>query len=196
MKLTDWAKKNGISYKTAWRWATSNKMPVPTVKSATGLYLVDEPVIKKNNVKCCAIYGRVSSQPQKQDLERQIERVKQFAISNGYVIDKVVAEIASGLNDKRKGLLALLTDNNVETIIVEHTDRLSRFGTNVIEAMLSAQGRNLVVVDKTELNDDMVKDLVDIITCFCAKLYGKRSGKNKAKKMIEQVQSNEHNTVE
>jgi putative resolvase len=195
MKLSTWAKKQGICYKTAWRWASSGKMPVPCVKTETGLFLVCEPEIKPSSQSKAGIYARVSSQPQKADLERQVERIKQFASANGYIVEKVVAEIASGLNDKRKGLLSLLTDTTIDVIICEHTDRLARFGTNTIEAMLNAYGRKLIVIDKTELNNDIVKDLVDIITCFCAKIYGKRSGKNKAKKLIEQVQS-ENNTVE
>jgi putative resolvase len=91
-----------------------------------------------------------------------------------------VSEVGSGLNGKRRALLRLLSDARVETIVVEHRDRLARFGSDYIEAALAASGRKLIVVDPSEMKDDLVADMISILTSFCARLYGKRSARNRA----------------
>ena len=96
-----------------------------------------------------------------------------------------VIEIGSGLNGHRPRLLKLLADRKVTTIIVEHRDRLARFGSDYIEAALAASGRKLVVVDPGEMKNDLVQDMIDVLTSFCARLYGKRSARNKAIKAVE-----------
>jgi predicted site-specific integrase-resolvase len=79
----------------------------------------------------------------------------------------------------------LLRDPSVTTIIVEHRDRFAGFAVEYIEASLSAQGRRLIVVDAAEVDDDLVRDMTEILTSFCARLYGKRAAANKARRMIE-----------
>jgi putative resolvase len=80
--------------------------------------------------------------------------------------------------------MRLLADPSVHTIVVEHRDRLARFGAEYIEAAMSASGRKVVVVDQTEMKDDLVQDMVDVLTSFCARLYGRRAAKNRAAKAL------------
>ena len=136
-----------------------------------------------------AIYARVSSSDQKNDLERQISRLVIFANAQKWVVAETVIEIGSALNGHRPRLKKLLLNSNIKTILVEHTDRLMCFGAEYVEATLAAQGRKLVVVDAGELKDDLVQDMIDVLTSFCARLYGRRSAKNKAKRAVESIQN-------
>ena len=102
------------------------------------------------------------------------------ATSNGHSIDRVVTEIGSGLNAKRRTSLALLTDPTVTTIVVEHRDRFVRFGSEYVAASSGANGRRLVVVDDTDVDDDLVRDTTEVLTSFCARLYGRRAGAHRA----------------
>jgi len=95
-----------------------------------------------------------------------------------------VSEIGSGLDGHRAKVMRLLADPAVRTIVVAHRDRLARFGAEYIEAALAAGGRKLVVVDQAERNDDRVQDMVDVLTSFCARLYGRRAAKNRAEKAL------------
>lgn len=183
MRLRQWAEQQGIHYLTAWRWAKDGKLPVPA-KLINNVWIIEEKQEKQEKV---VLYARVSSSKAKNDLQSQIERLKLFSMSRGYQISEVVSEISSGLNDNRKGLLRILTDQTITHIVVEHSDRLARFGTKIIEEMLKQNGCELVVIDKSEHDDDLVKDMIDIVTCFCSKLYGKRSGKNKRDKILEEL---------
>ena len=132
-------------------------------------------------------YARVSSAEQKPHLENQANRLWAHAGQNGIKLDTVVSEVASGLNDRRPKLRILLSDPTVHTIIVEHRERLARFGVGMVEAMLQARGGSLVVIDDTEVPDDLVRDITEILTCFCARLYGKRSAANRARRALEAV---------
>ena len=188
MKLKTWADSQGICYKTAWLWYKAGKLPVKAYQTKTGTIIVDcEEVSQKTSSSnhTAVVYARVSSHDQKTDLEAQAGRVAVWAATNGYMVTRVVTEIGSGLNPYRKQLMSLLADSSVGTIIVEHRDRLMPFGSEYIESSLSAQSRKLVIIDRGELNDDLVQDMVDVLTSFCARLYGKRSATNRAKKAME-----------
>ena len=184
MRLKEYARLHGICYHTALRWFHSGRLPVPAIQTETGVILI-EPKPETIVVEKAVIYARVSSHDQKTDLERQVERVRLFASSKGIVVADVISEIASGLNDKRKGFLKILSDPTISHILVEHKDRLGRFGVSGLDAVLRASGRTLVVADETESDLDLVQDFVDLATSFCAKIYGKRSAKNRAKRMME-----------
>ena len=118
-------------------------------------------------------------------LENQANRLWAYAGQNGMLLDDVVSEVASGLNDRRPKLRKLLSDPTVHTMIVEHRERLARFGVGMVEAMLQARGGALIVIDDAEVPDDLVRDMTEILTCFCARLYGKRSAANKARRAME-----------
>lgn len=140
MKLSDWAKRQGITYKTAWKWFHTGQLPVSARQLPTGTILVDipEPLAGKS-----VIYARVSSADQRSDLDRQVSRIVLFASDAGIPIDAVITEIGSALNGKRPKLLRVLADPDVHVILVEHKDRLMRFGCEYVEAALAAQGRRV-----------------------------------------------------
>ena len=189
MKLSTWAKKQGISYKTAWRLWKTGKLPLPAEQLATGTIIVKEPEASyEAGPSSVVLYARVSSSDQKQDLDRQLSRLVEVVTSKGLQVVKVIKEIGSGLNGKRTKLLTILRDPNVKTIVVEHKDRLARFGFEYLEALLSASGRRIIVVDETEMKDDLVQDMIDVLTSFYARLYGRRSAKNRAKKALKEIE--------
>lgn len=177
MKLSVWAKENGGSYRAALNWFHAGTLPVPAQQLATGTILVDPPVTETGVV---VAYCRVSSHDQKADLERQAGRVLTLSSECGIRIDRTVAEIGSGLNGRRTKLRKLLADPKVTTIVVEHRDRLARFGVEYLEAALAAHGRTVVILDDAELPDDLARDLTEVLTSMCARLYGRRSATRRA----------------
>lgn len=182
MKLSQWAKQQGISYTTAWRMWKNGRLPVPAEQMPTGTVIVHAELPKTIGV---ALYARVSSSDQKNDLDRQLARLTEFAVANKLSIVDAVKEVGSGMDGHRRGLLRLLRDPKAQTIIVEHRDRLMRFGFEYVESTLAAQGRSVMVMEPTELADDVVRDLHEVIVSMCARLYGKRSAKNRAKKAMD-----------
>jgi len=170
MKLSVWAKEQGISYKTAWRWWKAGTMPVPVVQLPSGTVIVHESKVIGGGV---ALYARVSSAEQKTDLDRQLARLLEFAIAQKMPIVASVKEIGSGLDGQRKGMMRLLGNAQVQTILVEHRDRLMRFGFEYVESALAAQ--------------DIVRDLHEVIVSMCSRLYGKRSAKNRAQKALDAI---------
>lgn len=186
MKLSDWAKRQGISYRTAWRWFKNGSLPVVAEQTKTGTILIKEHSLDANAV---AIYARVSSADQKKDLDQQIARLVLFANTRGWVVAQTITEIGSGLNGHRPKLMKLLANSDAKIILVEHKDRLMRFGAEYVEATLAAQGRRLVIADSSELKDDLVQDMIEVLTSFCARLYGRRFAKNRAKKAMDTIQN-------
>ncbi|MGH6815037.1 MAG: IS607 family transposase [Hyphomicrobiaceae bacterium] len=187
MKLSDWARRTGITYKTAHRWFQQGILPVPAEQLPTGTILVYPPAVPQTSG--VVLYARVSSADRKADLERQLARLVSYATSTGMAVVQSVTEIGSGLNGHRSRLLKLLRDPAATVIVVEHRDRLVRFGAEYIEAALAATGRRLVVVDEAEMKDDLVQDMIDILVSFCARLYGRRSAKNRAKRALASLAS-------
>ena len=181
MKLSDWARQNGIAYKTAWKWRKAGKLPIPARQMPTGTILVDVPERQDAGV---VLYARVSSADQQADLNRQVARLAAFAAEHGMKVAKVVAEVGSGLNGHRRGLLSVLRSPEYGGIVVEHRDRLARFGSEYMEAALAAQGRRLIVMDPAEVKDDLVQDMIEVLTSFCARLYGKRAARNRARRAV------------
>ncbi|MFV2022106.1 IS607 family transposase [Micromonospora sp. LOL_023] len=100
-------------------------------------------------------------------------------------VDDVVTEVGSALNGHRGKFLALLRDPAVSTIVVEHRDRFTRFGAECVEAALTAQGRRLPVVDHADVDDDLVSDVTEILTSMCARLYGRRTAADRARRAVE-----------
>ncbi|WP_326811822.1 IS607 family transposase [Streptomyces scopuliridis] len=182
MKLSEWAARNGVHYQTAWTWAKEGRMPVPVVQTPSGTWLVTEPAPQAAGR--VVAYCRVSSGDRKADLERQVARTVQGATAQGFTVADVVAEVGSGLNGRRRTLHRLLADPGVGTIVVEHRDRLARFGVEHLEAALSATGRRLVVLNPAETTDDLVPDITEVLTSMCARLYGRRSAKDRAVRAV------------
>lgn len=189
MKLSTWAKRQGVSYKTAWRLWRTGKLPVPAEQLATGTIILKEPEQPHDTEPSSVVlYARVSSSDQKQDLDRQISRLVEYVTSKDFKVRGAIKEIGSGLNGKRTKLLSALRNPDVRTIVVEHKDRLARFGFEYMEAVLASSGRKVIVVDEAEMKDDLVQDMIDVLTSFCARLYGRRSARNRAKKALKEIQ--------
>jgi putative resolvase len=130
------------------------------------------------------VYARVSSADQRADLDRQVARVTAWVTGQDLAVSRVVTEVASVLNGRSKKFLGLLRDANVTTIVVEHRDRFARFGAGYVEAALAAQGRRLMVVDPAEVDDDLVRDVTEILTSLCFRLYGRRAAANRASRAV------------
>lgn len=188
MHLKQWAAQQGVSYQTARRWREQGILPVATRKVGR-LILVDVPPAANGQPDRVAVYGRVSSCDQRQDLDRQVARVAAWSVEQGLVVDRVVTEVGSALNSTRRKFLGLLRDQSVKTIVVEHGDRCARFGAEYLEAALAASGRRLLVVDPDEVDDDLVRDVTEVMTSLCARLYGRRSAANRAARAVEAATS-------
>ena len=164
-------------------------MPVPFERTATGAIIVHDPKYENTTPTTAAgrtvCYARVSSNDQKNDLQRQGDRLKAFAFNMGVDAPEVVTEVGSGVDDKRRKLNKLLADPTVTTIIVEHRDRLARMNVGLVESALKAQGRRILVVDDAERDDDLLRDMTEVLTSFCARLYDRKSAKRRAEQALE-----------
>jgi putative resolvase len=195
MKLPDYAKHLGISYQTAWRWWKTGKLPHPARQTETGTVIVDyKPTVEitKSRDVQVAIYARVSSAENRANLDRQAERLSQYAIARGYTIVRVVKEIGNGINDDRKKLDQLLQLGDYDILLVEHKYRLVRFGSHYLESLLKRLGVQLEIVNLAENSrDELRQDLIEIVDLLSAQLYGSRKAKGKTKQIIAQLQSEE-----
>jgi len=184
VRLREWADRQGVHYQTAWKWFRDGTLPVPATQTATGTILVLTGTEEAAEVGGLGLYARVSSHDQRSDLDRQVARLSEWAAKAGRPVVRVEAEVGSGMNGARSKVRRLLADPNVAAVVVEHRDRLGRMNTELVEAALSAHGRRLVVVDVGEVDDDLVRDMVEVLTSFCARLYGRRSARNRALKAL------------
>ena len=189
MKLSEYAKKVGVSYRTVHRWYKENKLPdnITAKQMPSGTIIIDyNDIIKEKKI---VIYCRVSSYEKKDDLSRQVERCKTYCLNKGLKIDKIYKEIASGMNDNRKQLLKMF-DYNPNIIIIENKDRLTRFGFNYLKYFLNKKNTEIEILNPDNDDEkDLMKDLISIITSFCCRLYGLRRGKNNSKKIIKQIEN-------
>lgn len=157
-------------------------MPVPARRLPSGTIMVEmTDDVPPGRV---VVYARVSSAGQRADLDRQVARVTTWATGQDLLVSRVVTEVGSALNGRRKKFLTLLGDPGVSTIVVEHRDRFARFGAEYVEAALAAQGRRLLVVDPAEVDDDLVRDVTEILTSLCARLYGRRAAAHRASRAV------------
>ena len=186
MNLKEWALANGVHPHTAYRWFREGTLPVPAERVGPRTILVNIEANSSPSVTGgVGLYARVSSHDQRSDLERQTARLAQWAAKAGHRVVRIESEIASGMNGSRAKARRLLADPEVATVVVEHRDRLGRMNVELVEAALAATGRRLVVLDGGEVEDDLVRDMAEVLTSFCARLYGRRSAKNRAKKALE-----------
>ena len=181
-----------ITGPTLYQWKIKGKINAKQLSSKKILYDIDsfedfQPKQKQN-----VIYARVSNTKQADDLSRQIEIVKSYAISNGIKIDKVYKDIASGMNENRKEFNLMLREifaGNVDKVFISYKDRLTRFVFDYFKNIFSEFGVEMVVLDELEeTNSDFQKelanDLISIIHHFSMKLY---SNKRKKIKEIEKL---------
>lgn len=190
IKLSEYAKREGIGYRAAWNRYKAGKIHNAFENENGGIMI--NLLQKENKPPYTIVYARVSTNEQKKDLEGQAKRCIDFANANGLSVNKVVKEIASGLNDERPKLNDLLNDENITTIIVEHKDRLTRFGFNYIKTLLEQRPCNILVVNTVDTEkEDLMQDFISVITSFCARIYSKRRTKKQVEKIIELSQVQE-----
>jgi predicted site-specific integrase-resolvase len=188
MKLSTYAKKKGISYLTALRhW---QKGYLQGEQLASGTIIIFEAEKISQIVTKVILYARVSSGENKSNLESQLERLRLFAAAKGYEVKKEVKEIGSGLNDKRPLLEKILVSNDWDILVVEHKDRLARFGINYMSVLLEKLGKKIEIINTVQdSKDDLMQDFVSIITSFTARLYGLRRSKRKTEELIKNLAS-------
>jgi predicted site-specific integrase-resolvase len=189
VNLKEWAASQGVAYVTARRQYAAGTLPVPTYRLGR-LIMVGEPLPgAPATAGRTVVYARVSSADRKSDLDRQVSRVTTWASSHGLTVDRVVTEVGSVFDGRRRKFLALLRDPAVATIVVEHRDRFARLGAEYVEAALFAQGRRLLVVDPAEVDDDLVGDVTEILTSLCARLYGRAAAADRAAKAVAALEA-------
>lgn len=190
MKLSTYAKKLGVGYKTAWNHFQKGLIP-GAYQLPTGTIIVPDPPEKQGlkDLKV-AVYARVSSSQNKKNLTTQAERISKYCQAKGYRVTKVVKEIGSGLNDERKKFLDLIQDSGIDIIVVEHKDRATRFGLNYIQVLLSTQNKKIEVINEVDENQqDLLEDLISIVTSFLARYYGRRRAKRKTETIIQELKN-------
>jgi len=199
-------KRLGISFITLKRWIYSGK--VRAVKTPTGRWMIPESEVEmiiggKAETKDvrAVIYARVSSSDQRKDLERQIEYLTQYCSAKGYKVVDVLSDIASELKANRRGLLRLfnhVVNRQVDVVVITYKNRLTRFGFEYLEYFFRQYGVRIEVVYGEEPKDayqELVEDLLAIVTSFAGKLYGMRSYKKRRlvrgfKQLLEEVEEN------
>jgi putative resolvase len=183
-KISEYAELHHLSYRTIWNRVKLGELRVE--RTATNrLWIIDEVPATERKI---GIYARVSSSENKANLERQKERLISYCNAKGYQVEKVVVEIGSGLNDKRPKLEKLLLDPTIQLIVVEHSDRLTRFGLNYIEKLLAQQNRSIEILNPPQDEKaDLMEDFVSLVTSFAARLYGQRRSKRQTEKLIQEL---------
>ncbi len=185
MKLSEWARKNCVTYRTAYSLYRDGKIRDAYSLGSGTIVVPDESLKVKDDY--IVTYARVSSSENKSNLVTQSKRLCDYCAAKGWIISESISEIGSGLNDKRPKLMKLFKDDKVTKIIVEHKDRLTRFGFEYIKILFNGE---LIVINETETEkEDLIQDFVSVITSFCARLYGQRRSKRKTEKLIRELQS-------
>lgn len=195
------AKSLGVTEQTLRNWDKSGRLKPAYVAETGYRYYTDEQLAKakglfyeESNEKYVVGYCRVSTRKQSENLDRQVECVRQFCISKGYSF-KIITDIGSGINYNKKGLQDLLSgvmNNEVSKIVVMYKDRLVRFGYELVEFICKCHNVEIEVVDLTEKSeqDELVEDLVQVITVFSARLSGKRA--NRARQIITELKEGDN----
>lgn len=195
------AKMLGVHVQTLRNWEKSGKLKPDSISpGGTRRYNSDtimrisgrELIQIEKDDRVTIAYARVSSQDQKEDLKRQAQVLELYCAEHGYRYE-LITDLGSGMNYYKKGLTSLINrilDDGVKRLVLTHKDRLLRFGAELIFSICEAKGVEVVIInsgeDKASFEEDLAKDVLEIITVFSARLYGSRSGKNR--KIIEKLQ--------
>jgi len=191
--INEFSKILGVSAQTLRNWDRNGKLkPHHTSTNGYRYYSQEQlnqvmkiPTIERKTIGYC----RVSSNKQKEDLARQIENMKMYLLAQGKPFE-IITDVGSGIDYKKKGLeelLKLITQNKVEKVVILYKDRLLRFGFELVEYIASLHNCKIEIVDTTQKTEqeELVEDLVQIMTVFSCKLQGKRA--NKAKEMVKEL---------
>lgn len=184
MKLSEWADKNSVCYKTAYRMFKGGLID-GAKQLPTGTIVIDE-ITQTTKSEYNVIYARVSSSENRNNLDSQAKRISDFCNAKGWVVHEIVKECASGLNDKRPKLQKILSENKASRIVVEHKDRLTRFGFEYIKTLYDGE---IIIINEVEEDEkDLMQDFISLVTSFCARLYGKRRTKRKTESIIKELE--------
>lgn len=187
LKISEYAKRFNCCNRTVWNRIYAKKVNARKTEHGWRIFL-DDGIVEPHY----AVYARVLSAENKDNLERQKQRLLDFCATKGWKVDKAVAEVGSGLNDERKKLARLLADESITHIVVEHKDRFSRFGFRYVEQLLKQQNRCIVVINEQDNErDELMEDFVSIITSFTARLYGRRHSKRRTEKLIAELKKDD-----
>ena len=193
LTIGEFSERLHVTVQTVRNWNRTGKLLPHHVSSGGHRYYTEEQLLQMSGVRpkerVVVGYCRVSSIKQQDDLERQVECVRTYMLAKGYKF-QIITDVGSGINYDKKGLNQLLnkiTLNEVEKIIVLYKDRLVRFGFELIENLCKLHGTTIEIIDNTEKTEEqeLVEDLVQIITVFSCRLQGKRA--NKAKKLLKEL---------
>ena len=185
--LKDYARDHGIKYRAAWNRFKAGKIP-SAFKDDFGKILIREDKPDRPLKVFC--YARVSSSQNKANLESQAERIIHFANLSGLPVHSVIKEIGSGLNDERPKLLKILNDIEITHIVVEHKDRLTRFGFNFLKDWMASRQCQIIVMNNVKTDkEDLMQDFISLVTSMVARLYGLRRSKRKTEQLIKGLQN-------
>ena len=193
MKLSVWAKKQGLHYMTAYRAFKEGRLN-GAYQLSTGTIIVPDKVVQEEKQDYVVVYARVSSSMNKSNLESQAERLISFCNAKGWIVKEVIKECGSGLNDSRPKLIKMLSERKATKIVIEHKDRLTRFGFNYIKTLLT-DCEIICLNEASEKDEELIQDFTSIITSFCARIYGYRRSKRKTEKLIEELKNDKVNEM-
>ena len=181
-KLSDYARERGIGYRAAWNRFKAGRIPGAWMDETGHVVVPDQSEQKGTKA---VIYARVSAE-NRPNLESQAERLAQYATARGWQVIEVVKETGSGVNDHRKKLEKLLRKSDGwDILVVEHKDRLTRFGFHYIDTLLCQRGKRVEVVNLADNDkEDLVQDLVAVIYSFSARMYGLRRSKRRTERLL------------
>ena len=185
--LKDYARDHGIKYRAAWNRFKAGKIP-SAFKDDFGKILIREDKPDRPLKVFC--YARVSSSQNKANLESQAERIIHFANLSGLPVHSIIKEIDSGLNDERPKLLKILNDIEITHIVVEHKDRLTRFGFNFLKDWMASRQCQIIVMNNVKTDkEDLMQDFISLVTSMVVRLYGLRRSKRKTEQLIKELQN-------
>jgi len=182
----------GVHKVTVIRWIKEGK--IKAIRIGREFRVPEDEVkrlLKGKLTDTAVIYARVSSSDQKSDLERQVEYLKEYCSARGYAVVDILTDVASGLNEKRRGLKELfdyVVNGKVDVVVVSYKDRLTRLGFRYLEEFFNSHGVRIEVVfgeEPKDLQPELIEDLIAIVTSFAGRLYGMRS--HKKKMVVESV---------
>lgn len=186
-KLSDYARQHNVTYRTAYNHFKQGLIS-GAYQLPTGTVVIPDYIsISKPVREYVVTYARVSSSENKINLESQSQRLIQFCNAKGWTTSENIQEIGSGLNDNRKKLLKVFQENKATKIVVEHKDRLTRFGFNFVTELCNKFGCEIIVINNVDGQEDVIQDFVSIITSYCAKIYGKSRSKRKTEQLIKKL---------
>ena len=185
----------GVSTRTLLRWEEQGKLKPMRTSGGHRRYDVSELLGTKNDSSLTIGYARCSSHDQKEDLKRQVLVLESYCASKGWNFE-IIQDLGSGMNYRKKGLIRLIkliTTYQVERLVLSHKDRLLRFGSDLIFYLCEQFGTEVIIINRSKdstFEEDLAKDVLEIITVFSARLYGSRSHKNK--QIVQQLREVAH----